>query len=131
MMQHTQATIPILLDRTDAADALSVTVRKLDALVERRDIVPTVIDGRILISRAELERFISSQTANHIPRSMQLKMVRESAGLAPEELESLCHLEPGTVLAVEQGRPISQQVFALLVGAAIYTGLANQEAISA
>jgi hypothetical protein len=109
--------------RRIAAEIIGDSLRKFDERVSRKEIIPTRIGGRIRFSQRELDRFMAARTRT---RAAQLKLVRESAGLTPNELETLCHLEPGTVAAAEQGKPVSQEIFARMVGSAIYAGLANQ-----
>jgi hypothetical protein len=116
-----------LYRRQEAAYALKVTTSVLDQLIATGQISTVNIKGRIRITPAALLQYIKRQPqAAVVPQGTKLKLVRESAGLTPEQLESLCHLEPGTVLAVEQGHTIAQQIFALLIGSAIYAGLVNQ-----
>lgn len=52
-----------LLTKPEAADYLRISIRKLDYLVAAGDIAPTRIDGRVLFSRSELDRYIVSRTA--------------------------------------------------------------------
>jgi hypothetical protein len=52
---------PLVLDRQESAAALRISVRKLDDLIHRREIAATRIDGRVLVSWAELLRFVESK----------------------------------------------------------------------
>jgi hypothetical protein len=116
--------------RRIAAEIIGDSLRKFDERVSRKEIVPTRIGGRIRFSQRELDRFKAARARGVYlsaqRRAEQLKLVRESAGLTPNELETLCQLEPGTVAAAEQGRPMPQEIFARLMGNAIYAVLANQ-----
>jgi excisionase family DNA binding protein len=47
----------ILLGRKESAALLSISLRTLDSLLSRREIVARRIGRRLLISRTELERF--------------------------------------------------------------------------
>jgi hypothetical protein len=54
---------PLVLDRNEAATALRISIRKLDDLIGRGDITATRIDGRVLVSWTELQRFVASKSA--------------------------------------------------------------------
>jgi len=54
---------PLVLDRNEAAQALRISTRKLDYLIERGEITPVRIDGRVLVAWAELLRFVESKSA--------------------------------------------------------------------
>jgi len=53
---------PLVLDRNEAAEALRISVRKIDYLISRGDLVATRIDGRVLVAWAELQRFVTSKS---------------------------------------------------------------------
>lgn len=60
-----------LYDRPLAAELLSISLRKLDALIARGDLAPVRIDGRVLLSPAELQRFIELKSiAVLLPREL-------------------------------------------------------------
>ena len=48
---------PILLDKKAAATLLSVSVRTVDNLISRRELVPRRVGRRVLIPRQALEQF--------------------------------------------------------------------------
>ena len=54
---------PLVLDRNEAAKALRISIRKLDYLIERGELTPVRIDGRVLVAWAELQRFVESKSA--------------------------------------------------------------------
>jgi excisionase family DNA binding protein len=53
----------ILHARSDAADLLAISLRKLDQLIKARTISVVKIGKRTLISQAELESFADRNTA--------------------------------------------------------------------
>jgi hypothetical protein len=53
---------PLVLDRSEAATALRISIRKLDYLIGRGVIHPVRIDGRVLVAWAELQRFVENKS---------------------------------------------------------------------
>jgi excisionase family DNA binding protein len=49
---------PILLNKKTAAESLGVSVRTLEKLVRRRELLPVRIGDRVLFSRATLLTFV-------------------------------------------------------------------------
>lgn len=59
----------ILLSRLESAEALSISVSSLDRLISRGELKARKLGDRVLIERAELERFATRRTKRLIPAS--------------------------------------------------------------
>ena len=59
---------PVLLSRKQAASLLSISLRALDYLIERREIRTRRIGKRVLISYDEIKRFARSDHPDPIVR---------------------------------------------------------------
>jgi len=57
----------ILLRRRDAADALGISVRGLDYLISEGKIRVRRLGKRVLVPRAELERFAAKDQGSIVP----------------------------------------------------------------
>lgn len=56
------APLPVLYSRTEAAEALKISVRKVDYLISSGKLAATRIDARTLISSWEMLAFIERST---------------------------------------------------------------------
>jgi excisionase family DNA binding protein len=54
---------PTLLDRTDAAKALSISVTGLDRLIRRRELAVVRLGGRVLVRPEDLSAFVSARVS--------------------------------------------------------------------
>lgn len=60
--------MPLVLGRAEAAAALRISLRKLDYLIQRGEIAPVRIDGRVLVAYTELLRFVEANTVTAADR---------------------------------------------------------------
>jgi excisionase family DNA binding protein len=61
-VQRSKLTLPDLAGRRESANALGVSVRLLDYLIERRELCVVRIGKRVLIPVADLKRFVEERT---------------------------------------------------------------------
>ena len=52
---------PLVLDRQEAAQALRISLRKLDLLIQHGEIAATRIDGRVLVAWSDLKSFVAKK----------------------------------------------------------------------
>jgi len=57
----------LLCTRKEAASTLSISLRMLDEMIDRRELRPRRVGRRVLIQRRELERFASCDHVNGAP----------------------------------------------------------------
>lgn len=120
-----------LYRRQEAAFALKITTSALDNLIATGHISTVNIHGRVRITPSALLQYIQRQSrGSSLPENIQLKMVRESAFLSPEELAALCGYEPEVVTAAESGVQLPRQVFAELVATAVFTIITGKQKLA-
>jgi excisionase family DNA binding protein len=62
----------ILLSRAESAEILSISVSMLDRMISRGVLSARKLGDRVLIERAELERFAARQTERRIPTEAEV-----------------------------------------------------------
>ncbi|MBZ5525707.1 MAG: helix-turn-helix domain-containing protein [Acidobacteriia bacterium] len=54
---------PLLLERSEAAESLRISIRKLDQLLQVGEITPVRIGSRVLVAWSELLRFVEKKSS--------------------------------------------------------------------